>query len=126
MLTAILFLALQGEVVMRVAVTVPVDPPEALTAQAEMSKRWLVKKDCSVSLKWKGSPDLKDPAAKNTGYRIYRAIPGGKFAALNKNLIPDLDYKDSTVKQGTTYEYRVTALIGKVESKPSNTVSVKP
>jgi hypothetical protein len=120
---ALLFLQAQP-VLMRVAVTVPVDPPTALVAQTSIVRRFLILSGRTVSLKWKGSPDLTNPAKAKTGYRVYRALLGGQFSSITSGLVTTPSYADRTAQRKKTYQYRVTAVIGAVESKPSNTATV--
>jgi len=128
MLSAVLFCALQTPVVMRVAVTVPVDPPQAATAEVKRGRRFLFwRKDPTVTLKWQASPDFAKTKFTSKGYMVYRATASGEFVSISGGaLVNALKYKDSTVKKGVAYQYRVTAWLNGVQSKPSNPVKVIP
>jgi hypothetical protein len=130
MLLALLLILAQQTVVMRVAVTIPVDPPSALVAQKQGRQGfpwpWPLHHHATVWLTWNSSPDLTTPAKANTGYRVYRSRAGAAFTILNSTLLTGLNYTDTNVQREVQYSYYVTALIGKVESKPSNTVTVVP
>lgn len=60
-----------------------------------------------------------------TGYKVYRSTTSGgtftEFASPTTN-----SYTDSPLTNGTTYYYRVTAIVNGVESAPSNVVSATP
>jgi hypothetical protein len=115
---------LQGTVVARFVVTVPVDPPTMLVAAAA-SPRFFGLLGRTVKLTWKASPDQ---GVKNwSGYFPYRATGAtGTFAALTTKPVTALTYKDTTAKKGQPYRYYVLAAVRKVVSKPSNVVSVTP
>ncbi|NLN85533.1 MAG: hypothetical protein GX135_05465, partial [Candidatus Cloacimonetes bacterium] len=80
-------------------------PPQNLTAEA--SHR-------SVKLNWE-APASGTP----TGYKIYR-----NNSALTT--VTALTYNDTAVSNGTTYNYKVTALYDGEESDASNTVTATP
>jgi len=123
MLACLLWLMLvsQQRVVMRIEVTVPVDPPEALTA-------FLVQGGSSgargeVRLRWKASPDS---GCKGwTGTIVYRAQSGGVFKALSAALPAQTSYVDNSIASGREYQYEVLAWANGTASKPSNVVTVK-
>ena len=76
--------------------TIPPAVPTNLTAAAGHG---------TVSLNWNdnGESDL-------AGYNIYRSTTSGSgYAKLNGSLLTSSDYNDSTVSNGTTYYYIVTA-----------------
>ncbi|MGD9148447.1 MAG: fibronectin type III domain-containing protein, partial [Anaerolineae bacterium] len=76
--------------------TTPPAPPAGLTATG---------RDGAVDLAWSpnGEPDL-------AGYTVYRSTSsGGPYAALTASLLSDPGYTDSSVTNGTTYYYVVTA-----------------
>jgi hypothetical protein len=78
----------------------------------------------SVTLRWGPSPDQN--CRGWAGYVAWRATgaTGGTFTALNNTPVKALTLRDVAVKRGQTYRYYVTALVGKVPSKPSNTATV--
>ena len=120
-------LLVQGQVMMRIAVTVPVDPPTELLAQQSARRRFIILKAPQVALSWKASDDLTTPPKANTGYRLYRATrQAGPFSPITAGFLGSTTYLDRNVKRKTTYWYRTTALIKKVESKPSNVASAMP
>lgn len=127
MIIALALLLLQAQVVVtRLAVTVPVDPPAGLSAQAITQRRFVLRKSPAVALNWRPSPDLATPARAGTGYYIYRATGSGSFMRLAPGVIAICAYSDKTVKGGVAYRYYATAAIRAVESKPSNAASVTP
>lgn len=79
--------------------------------------------DGVVSLTWNAitEPDLN-------GYNVYRSTAsGGPYAILNGSLIPTSAYDDTTVVNGTTYFYVVTAInTGADESADSDQASATP
>jgi len=72
---------------------------------------------CSVLLDWDDNTEV-DLA----GYLVYRATPpGGPLLPLGGGLVPTSDFADTTVENGVTYEYVVTALdLSGNESPPSD------
>jgi C1A family cysteine protease/fibronectin type 3 domain-containing protein len=94
--------------------TTPPAPPANLTATAM---------DSSVDLTWSANaePDL-------AGYTVYRATSGGgPYSALTASLLSDPSYTDSSVSNGTTYYYVVTASDDSGnESGHSNEASATP
>jgi fibronectin type 3 domain-containing protein len=90
----------------------PPGPPRNLQANAG---------DGYVDLHWE-APDLGDLP---TGYNIYRGeSPGGESRIASILLF--VDYRDSSVTNGVTYWYYVTATNPFGESGPSNEVSATP
>jgi fibronectin type 3 domain-containing protein len=76
----------------------------------------------SVDLSWTAPSSSTDPAV---GYNIYRAISGGSFALLNSSPDSSTTYVDSTVVNGTTYNYYVESVDSSgVESVASNEITV--
>lgn len=66
-------------------------------------------------------------AAPVTGYYVYRASPpGGPIVKLTPLPIATNQYVDRTAEPGRTYAYFVTSVDSqKIESKPSETATVK-
>lgn len=58
----------------------------------------------TVTLTWNAS------TSQVVGYYVYRAEESGSFSPLNSTPINALTYQDSTVSDGTTYYYEVTAV----------------
>ena len=126
LLAALLAFAIQQQVVeMQLRVTIPVDPPAGAQAVIAHRRRWLVRSAPYVQLTWLKSDDLKSPPQSGAGYRVYKAAGNGAFAPLASGL-QTLSLTDKAVKKNTSYRYYVTALIGKVESKPTRIVAVTP
>ena len=74
-----------------------------------------------VNLAW--SPPSSSGVAI-TGYKVYRAVGSGGFAALS-SANSQTSYSDTSVNSGTSYQYYVTSVDSSgVESSPSNTTSV--
>jgi hypothetical protein len=71
-----------------------------------------------VNLSW------VDNATDETGYEVQRRISGGSFSTVATLAAGANSYSDSTVSKLTTYDYRVRALKGGVQSGFSNTASV--
>jgi hypothetical protein len=61
-----------------------------------------------------------------TGYKIYRSEDNVTFTSIDSIGAPANMYDDSTVTNGTTYYYYVTATYDEGESDPSNVVMVTP
>jgi hypothetical protein len=61
-----------------------------------------------------------------TGYKIYRSEDNVTFTSIDSIGAPANMYSDSTVINGTTYYYYVTAVYDEGESDPSNVVMVTP
>ena len=73
----------------------------------------------SVALAWDAS------SGSIVGYYIYRSSkPSGPYARVNSSSTPSLSYSDSSVSNGQTYYYVVTAVnSSNIESTDSNTAS---
>jgi fibronectin type 3 domain-containing protein len=101
------------------AAQTPPRPPASLTAQAS---------DGQVQLAWK--PPSSDGGSALMKYKLYRATtPGGE--ALTKTPLATLaktttSYTDTTVTNGTTYSYVVTATNALGTSGPSNEATTTP
>lgn len=79
-----------------------------------------------VNLAWIAPASSPDPVA---GYNIYRAASGtGAYQLLNSSPDVQVNYIDSTIKNGQSYDYEVKSVDASgVESAPSNvTTSVIP
>jgi glucose/arabinose dehydrogenase len=72
----------------------------------------------NVNLAW------QDNSADETGFIVQRRTPGGSWAGLATNPANDTTFSDSTAIAGGTYEYRVLATNGSLDSTPSNVVTV--
>ena len=92
---------------------VPLAPPTGLVATPG---------DSQVSLDW------NDNAEPDIGYNVYRSTTqGSDYTLINASLVLTSDYVDSTVVNGTTYYYVVTAVDQALnESGISNEVSATP
>ncbi|MBN2271835.1 MAG: hypothetical protein JXN61_14555, partial [Sedimentisphaerales bacterium] len=79
--------------------------------------------DMQVSLYWNNNVE-----SDLAGYNVYRSTtPGGTYAKINIALLTTSSYPDSSVANGTTYYYVVTAVdIGSNESSYSSEVSATP
>ena len=79
----------------------------------------------SVTLAWDPSPSEKACPAE-FGYNLYRGEKSGNYSAepVNKELIKELTYTDTSVVTGKTYYYVVKAKCGNTESEPSNEMKV--
>jgi hypothetical protein len=78
--------------------------------------------DGVVSLDWadNAEPDL-------AGYRVYRRVSGGLWSAVPQATVSVSGFVDGSVTNGTTYDYRVTALDATGnEGAPSAQVSATP
>ena len=87
--------------------------PTGLTASAA---------DSAVTLNWTASSGA-------TGYRIYRSTTGTPATTgtpINTDPVAGTTYTDTTVGNGTTYHYVVTALNGAAESGASNEATATP
>jgi hypothetical protein len=83
--------------------------PQNLTATASIGL---------VELEWE-EPEPQGLAL--IGYNVYR-----DDIIMNQNIVTELEYEDSEVVNGTTYQYYITALYDEGESDPSNTVEATP
>ncbi len=72
----------------------------------------------SVRLNW------RDNSYTETGFRIERKTQGGEFTTLFTTNPDVKTYTDTTVVEGTYYEYRVFAITSRSTSAPSNIASV--
>ena len=77
----------------------------------------------SVRLAWDPTPS---PCVTEFGYNLYRGEKPGSYSAqpVNKQLIKEPTYTDTTVLAGKTYYYVVKAKCGNNESAPSNEMKV--
>ena len=77
----------------------------------------------SVTLAWDPTPS---PCLTEFGYNLYRGEKPGSYSAqpVNKQLIKEPTYTDTTVLAGKTYYYVVQAKCGNNESAPSNEMKV--
>ncbi|MGQ9607828.1 MAG: LamG-like jellyroll fold domain-containing protein [bacterium] len=73
-----------------------------------------------VSLRWESNPELDIK-----GYNIYRSIENSdRYSKINKKIILDTKYIDSSVEMGKTYNYCVTAVdTSNKEGKRSEPIS---
>jgi hypothetical protein len=93
------------------------DPPSAPTGLSAEAGNGV------VNLNWNNNSE-NDLA----GYNVYRSTSsGGTYTKLNASLLGSSSYSDTSVSNGTTYWYRVTAVSTEnLESANSNTVSATP
>lgn len=71
-----------------------------------------------VGLSWDAPASSSDPVV---GYQVYRATGAGAYSLLNATPVTALTYTDSTVADGTTYNYEVVSVDAQgVQSAPSN------
>jgi hypothetical protein len=77
----------------------------------------------SVTLAWDPTPS---PCLTEFGYNLYRGEKSGSYSAqpVNKQLIKEPKYTDTSVLAGKTYYYVVKAKCGNAESNPSNEMKV--
>jgi hypothetical protein len=76
----------------------------------------------SVDLSWTAPASSPVPVV---GYNIYRAVSGGTFALLNTSVEVSTAYVDSSVVDGTTYNYIVESVDSSGgESIASNEITV--
>jgi len=76
----------------------------------------------SVLLTWQASAEMENPIV---GYNVYRStLSGGPYSKLTSNTVDALEFADTSVSDGTTYYYVVTAVDSQgVESGFSNQIS---
>jgi fibronectin type 3 domain-containing protein len=76
----------------------------------------------SVRLRWTASP-----SPTTIGYRVYRSDSSGSgYVMLNSKPVPGLSYVDTSVSNGHTYYYVITAVDGKGnESSYSKEIQMK-
>jgi len=92
----------------------PVIGPEAPTGLTATAG------DGTVALSWNAVSDA-------TGYNVYRSeTTGSGFTKVNTERITGTTYEDTTVENGITYYYYVTALKDSIESSASSEVSGTP
>ena len=79
----------------------------------------------SVMLAWDPSPSEKACPAE-FGYNLYRGEKSNNYSPepVNKGLIKEPTYTDTSVITGKTYYYVVKAKCGSTESEPSNEMKV--
>jgi hypothetical protein len=77
----------------------------------------------SVTLAWDPSPSS---CLAKLGYNLYRREKSGSYSAqpVNKELIKEPTYTDTSVLAGKTYYYVVKTKCGDTESEPSNEMAV--
>ncbi|RLF70169.1 MAG: hypothetical protein DRN40_05180, partial [Thermoplasmata archaeon] len=75
-------------------------------------------------LSW--DPPPYDGGEEIISYRIYRGESESNLSLLVELLPSVYSYNDTTVKNGKTYFYRMTAVNSRYESQPSETVSATP
>ena len=90
----------------------PIKGPATLTATAG---------DQQVVLSWPASA-----SSGVTGYRVYRRGTNGKWPTSPLTTTSALTYTNTGLVNGTAYTYRVTAVAGSRESKPSPTATATP
>ena len=90
----------------------PIKGPATLTATAG---------DQQVVLSWPASA-----SSGVTGYRVYRRGTNGKWPTSPLATTGALTYTNTGLANGTAYTYRVTAVAGSRESKPSPTATATP
>ena len=76
-----------------------------------------------MTLAWDPNPSR---CLTEFGYNLYRGEKSGSYSAhpVNKRLIKEAKYTDSSVFAGKTYYYVVKAKCGNSESAPSNEMKV--
>lgn len=126
MLTVLLLgLSLQTQIVMRVAVTVPVLPAAHLHADPCVSH--FFSRTDNVQLSWTPTPDWKAPGL---GYWLTRTQTSTRqTVALNAKPLAAsaIGYTDTKAKRKTRYVYSIRAAVGAVYSPAasSNVVTTK-
>jgi fibronectin type 3 domain-containing protein len=81
----------------------------------------------SVKITW--SPSSSAAGNPSLTYNVYRASScPGQFSKVNSTAVTGTTYIDATVAAGAAYCYQVTAVLGGIESTPSNqaVVAVPP
>lgn len=79
----------------------------------------------SVRVSWTPSSDATGNPSLT--YNVYRADScPGQFAKLNSAPLSATSYVDANVAMGAAYCYQVTAVLGDVESMPSNQATAVP
>jgi len=74
----------------------------------------------AVALQWQAVAEAEQ-------YRVYRtADPSAGGSSLLQSGVPTASFTDTTARNGTQYEYRVTAIVGDNESAPSAPVQARP
>lgn len=117
--------ATQGTVVEAVAqviggpVNPPVDPAAAVPAPPSLNS--VTGGSGRVALQW--SPPASDGGSAVTGYDIYRGTASGAEALLTQVGNNVTSYTDTSVTNGTTYYYKVSAVNAVGESALSNELS---
>jgi hypothetical protein len=78
----------------------------------------------SVTLAWDPSPS--NSCLAKLGYNLYRTEKSGSYSAepVNKELIKEPTYTDTSVLAGKTYYYVVKTKCGNAESEPSHEIKV--
>lgn len=73
----------------------------------------------TATLNWNASTD------SGTTVNVYRSTAGcsGSFQRIASGIKAGGPYTDSNLTAGVTYSYYVTAVVNKLESRPSNCVS---
>jgi hypothetical protein len=72
---------------------------------------------CPIRLAWADNSDNED------GFRVYRSVDGGAFAALPDLPANTTTFTDTGSSGGHHYSYYVVAFNADGESSPSNTIS---
>ena len=89
------------------AYTKPLAPTNVAAARASNTK---------IHLTWSKPSDC-------TGYKVYVSVNGGGFTYLSSVTEPTRQYDHSGLAAGT-YQYRITAVAGTIESAPTNTAAL--
>jgi len=100
-----------------VNVTVPSVPTPPQDVQASAGDEY-------VYLQW--SPPADDGGIPVTAYRIYRGVSLSSMFLLVEIPSAQIEYTDTSVNNGVTYYYYITAVNDVGESEPSETVSARP
>ncbi len=102
--------------------TVATPPPPDTTAPTAPTGLTAAAGDGSVTLSWQANadPDL-------ARYRVFRRIVGAEWPTEPMTAVTGTGYTDTAVANGTTYEYRITAVdTADNESAPSATATAQP